>query len=275
MRVLIIDHDEIKAQIVRSKLEGLGHRVEYEPMKDHAVERLVNGEYGIIFLDPSPMTSARPVVVNIRRTVRNYPYIFLMSDSSTQLEAIQSGVNDLLEKPVDPGNLEEKVKNAVRLRTLINRIGNDSEDFPSAGGVIAKSAFNQLFRSAIERADRYGEKSYVLFISISNYQDIIDKDGPYPADFSVANLSQKLVHERRQSDIIGQTAKNEYALLLQRPTYDSEPIEAADRFAESLSKCTDIETNGSTIAEISVELLELPTGALVSNHWFKATKPVE
>lgn len=275
MRVLIIDHDQVKAQVIRSKLEGLGYTVDYEPVKDNAVERIRHGDYGIIFIDPAPLTSARPVILNIRRSIRQYPYIFLVCDETTQSEAIKAGVNDVLSKPINPEDLDNKMVNAQRLRTRIEHIGNHEQDFPSAGGVIAKSAFNQLFLSAIDRADRYAEKSYILFISISNYSDILDVDGPYHADYAVAQLSQFLVRERRQSDIIGQTDKHEYALLLQRPTYETEPLEAAQRFATVLDGPNDIQTMASVSPEITVRLLELPTGKNLAEYTFKKDRPVE
>jgi CheY-like chemotaxis protein len=268
MKILIIDRDAVVAQILKSRLEPLGHRVVYEPAKNTAVERLITDEYDIIALDPLPLTSPRPVILNIRRTVKNYGYIFLLSENSTREEALRAGANDILNKPVDVGALEEKIKNAERLLKLVRRIGDDSEDFPSAGGVIAKSAFNQLFLSAIDRADRYGERAYLLFISLSNYSEIRDNDGPYAADYAVARLSKYLVHLRRQSDIIGQTEKYEYALMLQRPVYETEPIEAANRFADSLSGFKDIASSGATNAEIVVSLLSLPTGQIMTEHKF-------
>jgi diguanylate cyclase (GGDEF)-like protein len=171
-----------------------------------------------------------------------------------------------MNKPLDPMVLEEKIGNADRLLTLVKRIGDDSEDFPSAGGVIAKSAFNQLFLSAMDRADRYGERTFILFISLSNYKDIKDHDGPKAADYAVAKLSQYLVLLRRQSDIIGQTAKYEYALLLQRPVYETEPVEAANRFAESLASFKEIASTGATNVEITVTLLSIPTGGKMIEH---------
>ena len=44
----------------------------------------------------------------------------------------------------------------------------------------------------------------------------------------MAKLCCYLVLLRRQSDIIGQTARNEYRLLLQRPAHADEPAEVAD-----------------------------------------------
>lgn len=266
MKILIVDRDDLATQLAKSRLEPLGHKVTQEPVKNNAVERLAADQYDVIMLDPAPLTSARPLVLNIRRSVGYYPYIFLLSDTFSREEAIKSGTNDVLAKPVDPIVLDEKIDNSQRLLKLVKRIADDSEDFPSAGGVIAKSAFNQLFLSGIDRADRYGERTFVLFISMSNYNEIYQMDGPYAADYAVAKLSQYLVLLRRQSDIIGQTAKYEYALLLQRPVYETEPVEAANRFAESLAGFGDIVSSGSVEVQITITLIDLPVGSKVVEH---------
>jgi len=266
MKILAVDRDEMVLQMIRSKLEAKGHQVFEEASKNAAIDRLAHETFDIIFLDPAPLTSPRPVILNIRRSVGNYPYIFLSSDTASQEEAIKAGCNDLLKKPIDSAAFEKQIDHAQYFSDLVARIGDDSEDFPSAGGVIAKSAFNQLFLSAIDRADRYGEQTYTLFITMSNYRDILEMDGPYAAEYAVAKLSQYLVRLRRQSDIIGQTAKYEYALLLQRPLYETEPLEAANRFAEALSKYEGMVTNGPAKPEITVSLVEIPVGRKVIEH---------
>ncbi len=266
MKILVVDRDELIVQLIQSKLHPLGHTVYHETGKNEAVERLSKEAFDVIFLDPMPLKTARPVILNIRRSVPNYPYVFLLSGEATREDALKAGTNDVIGKPIDSAELIEKVTNAERLTELVARIGDDSEDFPSAGGVIAKSAFNQLFLSAIDRADRYGEKTSILFISLSNYKEIIEMEGQYAADFAVAKLSQYLVLLRRQSDIIGQTGKNEYALLLQRPAYETEPVEAANRFADSLSSCEEITTPTSAPVEITISLLEVPIGSKPIEH---------
>ncbi len=266
MKILIVDRDVSNAELLTARLDGKGHRVVQEVAKNTAVDRIASEGFDLIFLDPAPLTSPRPLVLNIRRGMRSYPYIVMMSGSTSTEEALKAGTNDLLSKPIDPQKLESILVNAYNLTELVRRIGDDSEDFPSAGGVIAKSAFNQLFLSAIDRADRYGERTYVLFISLSNYGEILQLDGHYMAEYAVAKLSQYLVRLRRQSDIIGQTAKNEYALLLQRPLYETEPVEAANRFAEALSKFDASLPDGKRSIEITISLIEIPVGATVTEH---------
>ncbi|MCB9987913.1 MAG: response regulator [Rhodospirillales bacterium] len=272
MRMLVIDREALSAQLIRSKMEGIGHVVVEEPVKNSALERLQSEKFDVVFFDPAPLNNARPIVLSIRRVVKNYPYIVLTSTDMEKEEAIRSGANDMLAKPMDASRLNAIVENAERLTTLIRRIGDDSEDFPSAGGVIAKSAFNQLFLSSLDRADRYGEHSYLVFIGLNNYEDILNHDGPQAAQYSAAKLSQYLVRLRRQSDIIAQTGKSEYVLMLQRPQYETEPMEAANRFAEALSKLEDVCYNVQGKVEIFVRLLEVPSGNQQIEHIITHTK---
>ena len=231
-------------------------------MKNAALERLEKEPFDAVFFDPAPLANARPLILGIRRSMRGYPYIALMSHDSNLGEAIKAGANGWLPKPLTVENLQHAVDDAERLTGLVKRLGDESEDFPSAGGVIAKSAFNQLFLSAVDRADRYGERSYLVFIGIRNDKALRDQGGAYAADYAAAKLSQYLVRLRRQSDIIAQTGRAEYCLLLQRPVYETEPLEAANRFAAALEKLEDICAGDDDMVEIGVSLLDVPVGNL-------------
>lgn len=258
MKILVIDRDSLTTQMISARLQTAGHQVVVEEVKNNAIERLGVEKFDAVFIDPAPLSNARPIILGIRRSVRDYPYIVLMSQSIEQAEALRAGANEVLLKPVDGGALDTMAANAARLTKLVAHIGDESEDFPSAGGVIAKSAFNQLFLSALDRADRYGERAFLVFISIRNYEEILQNEGVYATQTISALLSRILVQLRRQSDIIAQTGKNEYCLILQRPQYETEPMEAASRFAEALSKATDLGLAGRTKVEVTVSLLDLP-----------------
>jgi CheY-like chemotaxis protein len=266
MKILVIDRDTLTSQTIRSKLEGMGHTVIDEPVKNTAIERMGKENFDAVLFDPAPLNNARPVVLGIRRSVKNYPYVILMSPDMDQEEALKSGANDVLAKPIDTAQLDATVNNAGRLTKLIKRIGDENEDFPSAGGVISKSAFNQLFRSGIDRADRYGEQTFLVFIGIENYKEILEMDGAYALDFTAAKLSQYLVRMRRQSDIIAQTARSEYCLMLQRPLYESEPVDAANRFAEALGRLDDMCSSSLSQVKVYVRLVNLPIGSTIVEH---------
>ncbi|MBX2834204.1 MAG: response regulator [Micavibrio sp.] len=271
MKIYVIDKDPMIAQFINSKMEPLGHKIIGETSKKAAAEYCQNNDVDMVFLDPSPLTSPRALVSDIRRQTPYYPYTVLMSNEDiTQQDALKLGVNDVIAKPFDPAKLDEKIDNANRFLKLVKRMADDSEDFPSAGGIIAKSAYNQLFLSAVDRADRYGENTYLMFISLSSYKDIFANEGPYAADYTVAKLSQYLVTLRRQSDIIGQTSPFEYSLILSRPIYETEPREAAARFIESLSTYDGFKNLDTKNIYLNVKLMAIPSGEQIIDETFKA-----
>ena len=269
MKILVIDRDDMSANLIRARLEPVGHKITYLANKAEGLDTITHNDFDAVFIDPSPQLHPKPMIVQIRRMVRYYPYMVLLSSSLSLTDALANGLNDVIPKPFDPIHLDGVVENAARLQGLIRHLADDRIDFKSSGGVIAKSAFNQLFLSCIDRADRYGERAFVLFVSIDNYQDIIDKFGVTEAEIAAAKMAQNVVRLRRASDIIGQTRVNEYALLLIRPSTETEPQDAASRFAESLSKLVDMASQPMMDIEIAVRLVDLPAGHLIAEHKFK------
>lgn len=266
MKILVIDRDEMSANLMRSRLEPLGHEVRYTSLKAEGSHEINQDNFDLVFVDPAPQINAKPMIANIRRQIRYYPYMALLSDSLTKEQAYGLGLNDLVEKPVDPLALEKTIENARTLLGIIKHFRDASEDFPSSGGVIAKSAMNQLFLSCLDRADRHAETTYLLFIGLKNFKQIAVSAGSHNAEVVAATMAQNVVRLRRASDIIGQVSANEYALLLMRPANADEPIEAANRFADALSRCQDLVAIPNLDVEISVSLVEIPTGAKIIEH---------
>ena len=97
-------------------------------------------------------------------------------------------------------------------------------------------------------------------------------DGAYAAEYATAKLSQYLVRLRRQSDIIAQTGKSEFCLMLQRPMYETEPMEAANRFADALRRFDDICASDDVKVEVAVTLVDLPVGQKHIEHIVSFTK---
>ncbi len=260
MKILLIDRDQLSSQMISSRISGEDYIVEEETVKNNAMEKLSAEAFDVILVDPAPMKDAKAMVMNIRRASRSYPYVIVMGEGLNMDSVTQMGGNNFLNKPVDPSELNEKLDCAKELKEFNSLLGDSSEDFPSAGGVIAKSAFNQLFLSAIDRSWRYAESSYILSVKIKNYKEIKELDGEHHATYGISKLAHHLVHLRRQSDVIGQTAVNEYCLLLQRTGNENEALEAAKRFAATLDEINDFIPPEGNSLKIYISLMELPTG---------------
>ena len=268
MKILVIDRDDLTSQMISSRLEAEGHEITHESVKNDGLERLEKESFDVIFIDPAPMRDARAMALNIRRAAKTFPYIILLSSEAemTAVDVMKMGCNDYVSKPLDPVDVQDKIVNAERLKALFSNLGDTSEDFPSAGGVIAKSAFNQLCLSAMDRGGRYSELAFVMAISVENYNDIKALDGQYVADYSVSKMAHHMVRLRRRSDIVGQTGANEYSILLQRTENVKEALDAAQRFAATFDEIDDFLPAEGNEIKIRIHLTHLPTGDCPFDH---------
>jgi len=263
MDILVIDRESLTNQLISSKLTAAGHTVTVEPNKNEAFEKIKSRPFDCIMVDPYPLSEARPVVVGIWRSIQTpvKPYLLLLSKSATPEEAILAGANDVLIKPFSSADIETKTGNAERLMDISRHLARE-DNVHSSGGMIGKAAFNQLYLSAIDRAFRYGERSLIVFVEMTNYDAIAAAAGAEAAEETVRQLTEKMTYMRRQSDVIGRLGAKDFGILLQRPQYETEPVDAINRFSEILDKFNQEFADKSLAPQLELNLVELPQGAL-------------
>lgn len=262
MDILVIDREALTNQLIASKLGAKGHTVVAEPNKNLAFDMIQTGQFGCIMVDPAPLSEARPVIIGVWKNIKTAikPYIMLLSKSATTEEAILAGTNDVLNKPLSSQDLDAKVQNAQRLMDISTHLAS-IDNIHSTGGMIGKAAFNQLFLSAMDRSFRYGERSLIVFAEMTNYDEMTAEIGAEAVEASVRKLLEKMTFMRRQSDVIGRLSDRDFAILLQRPQYETEPIDAINRFSEVLDKFYHGFEDKRAAPKMHFVLVELPQGA--------------
>ncbi len=238
-----------------------GCHIEFYEDFNEGLEKLKVGHYGLAVL-AADKSALKTKIHDIRRHSEDYIYISILSSNpNEELNEITAVGGNYLFNTIDFKNgLSDSLQNARRLADLMNIVSDETQDFPSAGGVIARSAFNQLFLSCLERGQRYSERTSILCISIENYKELYKIGGSYVADYHAATLSKTLVDIARQSDIIGQIKHEFFALLFLRPLNEQEPLSAAQRFHEVIKNSDIFEGHKDVSPQISISLIEIPTG---------------
>jgi len=262
MNILVTDRDALTSQLLSTKLAALGHQVIVEPNKNAAFDMVRDGRFECIIVDPAPLSEPRPVIIGIWKNIRTpvKPYIMLLSKTATTEEAILAGTNDVLTKPFGTQDIELKMQNAMRLMDISLNLAHE-DNVHSSGGMVGKAAFNQLFLSAIDRSFRYGERSLIVFAEVTNYNAILSAHGQDGVDETIRKLVEKMTFMRRQSDVIGRLSACDFGILLQRPQYESEPLDAINRFAETMDKFYNSFTDKTQAPHMHFVLVELPQGA--------------
>ena len=269
MEILVIDRDSLNSQLIASKLLAEGHIVVMEPNKNEAIDKIAKNNFACIMLDPAPLSEAQPIINGIYKNINSAavkPYIMLLSKNATTEAAVISGCNDVLLKPLDASDLYTKIENAERFMEICHYLGQEDKEI-SALRMINKSAFNQLFLSAVDRSFRYGERCLIVFINIGNFESIKETHGEDGAEKVLAKVAEKMNFMRRQSDIIGHIGNGDFAILLQRPQYETEPLDAINRFTETLDSFRrEFDLAGVPAPEFELDLVEIPQGVLHDNR---------
>lgn len=262
MDILVIDRESLTNQLLLSRLGAKGHRVVVEPNKNLAFDMVREQGFDCILVDPAPLSEARPVIIGLWKNIRATPkpYIMLLSKTATTEEAILSGTNDVLHKPLSSQDIETKTGNAMRLMETSRWLAHE-DNVHSADGMVGKAAFYQLFLSANDRAFRYGERSYIVFITMTNHAELAAMLGEEEYDKTLHSLASKMTFMRRQSDVIGRLGSHDFAILLQRPQYESEPLDAINRFSEVLDEFHHSFDSKGLGPCMRLALIELPQGA--------------
>ncbi|MBL8640250.1 MAG: response regulator [Alphaproteobacteria bacterium] len=267
MKILIIERDQQTAEMIKNCAEHLGHTAEIHNEMIENLGSTASSQWDMVFLDPFPPTHLTSMMMQLKQNVRRNLHVVLVSNRMTHSQAIQSGFNDCIIKPLQDHDIIHVLENAEYMSNYTKHLANTEIDFPSASGIISKSAYNQIFLSCLNRAGRYGETSYTIIFTVENYNEILAEYGEYDAQMIAGRMIQYIMQIRRQSDIIAQIRPNQYALLLLRPLNEIEPIEATRRFTNALPKCKDFPKLPNLTVDMSVTLLALPMGSRIIDEY--------
>jgi PleD family two-component response regulator len=269
MKILVIDRDRESCDHLQTILSGMGAEIVFEPTKNTAIELMRTQSFDAVLFDPAPQNEYRSFIMGVRRSLNSFPPILILSQTLTLADVLPAGANEIIKKPFDEAEVKKKLVDAARITSVAATMANEAEDFPSKDGIIAKSAFNQLFITCLDRADRHGEKSFLIFIAVENFDDIVKNDGQEEAD-KVSNALRKMISRtRRTSDIAGHIKPSEFCILLLRIVKNDEPLLAATRFAEAIKSNLDLIATSKTKAVLKTWLLAAPSGEILVEHTAK------
>jgi len=163
MKIMLIDRDRDVVEAVEGicrEMDGVDLTI--EPIKNNAIDAARADHYDAIFFDPAPKNEEmRALMIGVRRGNPNYTPVIVMSHQLSLDESRAAGANDYIQKQFDADGFKKKLENLKKLSGFNKQLADESIDFPSKDGVISKSAFNQIFISCLDRADRYGEETYL------------------------------------------------------------------------------------------------------------------
>ncbi len=214
-RIMIIDDDQQTAKHYAAVLRGAGMEVKVLEKVPAMLQAL--GEYRpeLILMDVY-MSDCNGV--DLARLIRqdnmylDVPIVFLSSESDfgKQLDAIESGGDDFLTKPIQPAHLVSALTSRVmRYRGLRSLIMRDS-----LTGLYNHSAVKEHLSREIARARRSAAPLSLAMVDIDHFKRVNDSYGHPVGDQVIRALSRLLQQRLRRGDIIGRYGGEEFAIIM-------------------------------------------------------------
>lgn len=259
-RIMIVDDDLQMARHYSTVLAGAGMEVRVLDRLPDLLQML--GEYRpeLILMDVyMPGCNG----IDLARLIRqdnmylDVPIVFLSSESDVdkQLDAIESGGDDFLTKPILPGHLVSALASRVRryraLRTLIMR--------DSLTGLFNHSAIKEHLAREIARARRGAAPLALAMVDIDLFKRVNDSFGHPAGDQVIRALSRLLQQRLRRGDLIGRYGGEEFAIIMPG-TPAAAAAQVLDRIRDAFSCIRHHAERCDFTVTFSAGVAELPPG---------------
>lgn len=270
MKSLVVDRDDVTCRLIEKYLAEAGCEGIIEPDRNAVFDLENLDDFTVIFVDLSVLINPIKYLIDLKSRLKNIPYIVFMDKDGIEKDAFKAGANGLMSKPVNKQTLQHFLDCGTRFRMLARSLNDPEQEFPYHSGIISNATMNELFLASLDRSSRYVENASLITFSLKNAPQLREDYGEDVEEQASQWVANKIIRLRRQSDILAQTGQNDFMILIQRPLYKDEPIEAAQRFRTNILQYpeSDIpEYEGAKISiDINISVIELPTANKISDE---------
>ncbi len=118
MKILIVEDNDLNADMLGRRLERVGHEVTWLPSAEEALARIPEAEADLVLLDIRlPGMSGIDLVRQVRRSqnCRELPFIAVTGDALPEVldEALEAGCCACVTKPIDFDGLVQRIEWAI------------------------------------------------------------------------------------------------------------------------------------------------------------------
>ena len=287
-KIMMVDDEPITMEVVQTFLEDSGYRqfvLVDDPCK--ALRILEEQRPDLLLLDlKMPEISGFEILQRLRADdrFRHLPVLILSSssDNADKLQALDLGATDLLSKPVDPSELQLRVRNTLAAKAYQDQLAfyDPLTKLPN------RYLFLERLEWALKRAKRHNDVLALLSIELDQFDKISDTLGLIAGDEMLRQLGQRIAGLVRGADLSGFFGTGEdsaanlfhfdggvFALILRGLRRERDAARAAQQLLETIRQPLQIsQTEIYVTASIgistfptervkNIEMLQLASGA--------------
>ncbi len=237
-RILIVDDNLHQAQRVFSELT-----IEHRPVVESEYDKALMTAKGLVDL----------VIVNVGAkgfdglrfaaqlrsdpATRNLPILAVADydERGRVIKALEIGVNDILARPIDPGELAARAKTQIRRKRYTDYLRHNLDHSIELAvtdhltGLHNRRYMQSQLEALMVRARAGGEPVATLLIDIDHFKDINDRFGHEVGDEVLREFAERLASSVRAIDLPVRHGGEEFVVVMPDTT-----LEDAQRIAERI-----------------------------------------
>lgn len=238
-KVLVVDDATDIHQLLRVRLKNLDVTLEHAMNGGEGFNKARQDQPDLILLDVMmPDSSGFDVCRRLKATpeTQNIPVIFLTASSDVEQKVLgfDVGAMDYIQKPFDSGELNARVRAALRTKRFQDMLAQRAM-IDGLTGLWNRSHFDQRILEETGATQRYDRPLSLIMMDLDHFKNLNDSYGHPFGDEVLQAVGDILTRNARTSDWPCRYGGEEFAIILRETELDGALI-----FAERLR--TQIET---------------------------------
>lgn len=217
-RVLIIDNSKDIHRLVSLCLKKEGIEIVSAESGEQGLAMAVSQQPSLILLDLElPGIHGFSVLKDLKsnESTVDVPVIVFSWNNlvDDKVRSFDLGANDYITKPFEMTELRARVRQALRMRQLIQMLAQRAQ-LDGLTGLWNRSFFNQRWLEECARANRYGHPLSVAMLDLDYFKTINDTYGHAAGDAALMGTARLLQQECRQHDLVCRYGGEEFVIVM-------------------------------------------------------------
>jgi two-component system, cell cycle response regulator len=170
-----------------------------------------------------PEMDGLDVIRLVRALQTDRPFYIIMLTTRVEkadiIAGLETGANDYLTKPFDPGELRARVEVGIRMVKLQDELNESREILAHQAhhdpltGLLNRRAILDRLHEELARARRYGDVLAIGMIDIDHFKHVNDTHGHQTGDDVLCGFVQVLTKSFREYDTVGRIGGEEFLVI--------------------------------------------------------------
>lgn len=226
MNILIADDEAVSLRILEKTLQRAGYEVTAVSDGRKAAEALCDPSGPrLALLDwVMPQLDGPAVCRTVRRKrSQRHVYLVLLTSKSSKediIEGLESGADDYLIKPFDPGELKARIHTGLRILELEDNLLEAREDMrykathDSLTALLNRGTILELLTGELNRKCRNKNSISIVLGDLDHFKLVNDTHGHVAGDEVLREVGRRLLGSVRSYDFVGRYGGEEFLVVL-------------------------------------------------------------